>query len=272
MAEVVKTTSDPYVGRLSLVRVFSGTLVADQSVHVSGHFTAFFGDAAGHPDHDEDEKIGALAHVFGRAQAAGRAGGRGRHLRDRPADPRRDRRHPLRRRRPARAAALVDARAAAARSRSSRAARPTTTSSRRRSAGSPPRTRRCGSTTTPRPTSWCCGAWASPTPRSPSSASPSGTASTSTRSRSSCRCARPSPAARAGLGRHVKQSGGHGQYAVCHLEVEPLPEGAGLRVRRQGGRRLRPTPVHPERREGRPRRRWSAASGWVTRSSTYASP
>ena len=26
----------------------------------------------------------------------------------------------------------------------------------------------------------------------------------------------------------MKQSGGHGQYAVCHLEMEPLPEGAGF--------------------------------------------
>jgi elongation factor G len=64
LAEVVKTTSDPYVGRISLVRVFSGTLRPDAVVHVSGHGRA----DRGHADHDQDERIGALTSPLGKQQ------------------------------------------------------------------------------------------------------------------------------------------------------------------------------------------------------------
>jgi elongation factor G len=64
LAEVVKTTSDPYVGRISLVRVFSGTLRPDATVHVSGHGLA----ERGHADHDTDERVGALTSPLGKQQ------------------------------------------------------------------------------------------------------------------------------------------------------------------------------------------------------------
>ena len=57
VAEVVKTTIDSYVGRVSLVRVFSGTLRPESVVHISGHGMS----ERGHPDHDADERI---AHLY----------------------------------------------------------------------------------------------------------------------------------------------------------------------------------------------------------------
>ena len=57
VAEVVKTTIDSYVGRVSLLRVFSGTLRPESTVHISGHGM----EDRGHPDHDADERI---AHLY----------------------------------------------------------------------------------------------------------------------------------------------------------------------------------------------------------------
>jgi elongation factor G len=56
-AEVVRTAMDSYVGRVSLVRVFSGTLRPERPVHVSGHGMS----ARGHEDHDVDERV---AHIY----------------------------------------------------------------------------------------------------------------------------------------------------------------------------------------------------------------
>ncbi|RDI50030.1 elongation factor G-like protein EF-G2 [Nocardia mexicana] len=61
-AEVIRTASDPYVGRLSLVRVFSGTLRADETVHVCGH------GPVEERNHDVDERVGAVSVPFGKQQ------------------------------------------------------------------------------------------------------------------------------------------------------------------------------------------------------------
>ena len=78
VAEVVRTTSDPFVGRLSLVRVFSGTLRPDTALHVSGHLPRFAAHLnAGHPDHDSDDErraAGRPARRGGPAEGQGIAG------------------------------------------------------------------------------------------------------------------------------------------------------------------------------------------------------
>jgi elongation factor G len=61
LAEVVRTTVDAYLGRLSVLRIFSGTLTPETAVHISGHG----GAGRGHPDHDADERVGAIHSPLG---------------------------------------------------------------------------------------------------------------------------------------------------------------------------------------------------------------
>ena len=61
VGEIIKTTIDPYVGRVSLIRVFSGTLRPETALHVSGHGLS----DRGHDDHDADERIGSVLSPLG---------------------------------------------------------------------------------------------------------------------------------------------------------------------------------------------------------------
>ncbi|MGI8652060.1 MAG: elongation factor G-like protein EF-G2 [Geodermatophilaceae bacterium] len=61
VGEVIKTTIDPYVGRVSLIRVFSGRLRPETGLHVSGHGLT----DRGHDDHDADERIASVHSPLG---------------------------------------------------------------------------------------------------------------------------------------------------------------------------------------------------------------
>ncbi|MFN2319498.1 MAG: elongation factor G-like protein EF-G2 [Dermatophilaceae bacterium] len=68
VAEVVKTSTDAYVGRISVVRVFSGMLTPDTQVHISGHLAQFTGDEKDeewHRGHDEDTRAGTISWMLG---------------------------------------------------------------------------------------------------------------------------------------------------------------------------------------------------------------
>ncbi|MGO4690558.1 elongation factor G-like protein EF-G2 [Glaciibacter sp. 2TAF33] len=61
VGEVVRTTIDSFLGRVCLVRVFSGTLREDSIVHIGGHGLA----DRGHQDHDTDERVTHLQSPLG---------------------------------------------------------------------------------------------------------------------------------------------------------------------------------------------------------------
>jgi elongation factor G len=65
VAEVIKTMSDQYVGQISIVRIFSGRLAADDVVHVSGHLSRFVPAGNVFRDHDENDRAGTVSRVLG---------------------------------------------------------------------------------------------------------------------------------------------------------------------------------------------------------------
>src|SRR6266700_5609295 len=223
LAEGVKTTSDPYVGRISLVRVFSGTLRPDATVHVSGHGRA----DSGHADHDEDERIGALTSPLGKQQrsiascAAGDICAVAKLTSAETGDTLSDKDRPLLMESWAMPEPLLPIAITA----KSKADEDKLSQALSRLVAEDSTLRLENNAETHQLVLWCMGeahadllldrlssrygvAVETVGLRVPLRETVAGTAT--------------------GLGRNVKQSGGHGEYAICHIEIEPLPSGGGF--------------------------------------------
>ncbi|MGF2951923.1 elongation factor G-like protein EF-G2 [Mycobacterium sp. THU-M116] len=231
LAEVVKTTSDPYVGRVSLVRVFSGTVRPDATVHVSGHFSSFFGTGNGngraHPDHDEDERIGALSFPLGKQQrpaqaaVAGDICAIGKLSRAETGDTLSDKSEPLVLKPWTMPEPLLPVAIAA----HAKTDEDKLSVGLARLAAEDPTLRIEQNPETHQIVLWCMGE-AHAGVVLDALANRYGVTVDTVDVRIPLRETFTGTAK--GHGRHVKQSGGHGQYAVCDIEVEPLPEGSGF--------------------------------------------
>ncbi|MBW0012520.1 elongation factor G-like protein EF-G2 [Mycobacterium sp.] len=234
LAEVVKTTSDPYVGRVSLVRVFSGTIRPDATVHVSGHFSSFFGGANGsnshgnsHPDHDEDERIGVLSFPLGKQQrpapaaVAGDICAIGKLSRAETGDTLSDKSEPL----VLRPWTMPEPLLPIAIEAHAKADEDKLSVGLGRLAAEDPTLRIEQNQETHQIVLWCMGE-AHAGVVLDALANRYGVSVDTVELRVPLRETLGGKAK--GHGRHIKQSGGHGQYAVCDIEVEPLPEGAGF--------------------------------------------
>ncbi|MBU3067563.1 elongation factor G-like protein EF-G2 [Nocardia sp. NEAU-G5] len=226
-AEVIRTTSDPYVGRLSLVRVFSGTLRPDETVHVCGHGVDGHGpDGAGH-DHDADERVGALSAPFGKQQRpigeaiAGDIACVGKLGHAETGDTLSARETPL----------LIEPwpmpeplLPVAVRAHS-KADEDKLSQGLSRLVAEDPSVHLEQNSQTHQLVLWCLGE-AHRDVALERLRSRFGVQVDTIEHRVALRETFASTAS--GRGRHVKQSGGHGQYAICEIEVDPLPEGSGI--------------------------------------------
>ncbi|GAA3287193.1 elongation factor G-like protein EF-G2 [Streptomyces lavendulae] len=223
LAEVVKTSSDPYVGRVSLVRVFSGTLRPEETVHVSGHGLA----DRGHEDHDVDERVGALTSPFGKQQRtlgtciAGDLACVAKLTRAETGDTLSAKDSPLL----MEPWAMPDPLLPLAIEAHSKADDDKLSQGLARLVAEDPTMRLEQNPHTHQLVLWSLGeahqdvalerlrtrygVQVDPVPHKVSLRETFGAKAT-------------------GRGRHVKQSGGHGQFAICEIEVEPLPPGSGI--------------------------------------------
>ncbi|WP_405739177.1 elongation factor G-like protein EF-G2 [Streptomyces sp. NBC_00028] len=223
VAEVVKTSSDPYVGRVSLVRVFSGTLRPDETVHVSGHGLS----DRGHEDHDVDERVGALSMPFGKQQRpvthaiAGDLVCVAKLSRAETGDTLSAKDDPLL----MEPWEMPDPLLPLAIQAHSKADEDKLSQGLSRLVAEDPTMRLEQNQDTHQVVLWCLGE------------AHADVALERLRSRYGVQVdvvphkvpLRETFAGKSGgRGRHVKQSGGHGQYAICEIEVEPLPNGSGI--------------------------------------------
>jgi elongation factor G len=221
-AEVVHTSADAYVGRVSLVRVFSGTLRPEQPVHVAGHGMA----ERGHADHDVNERVphlysplGAVLHEVAQCVAGDicaitkvTSAQTGDTISS-PDDPLLM--SPWSIPEPLLPTAVV------AHSRSDEDSLARNLS---RLVAGDPTLRLERNAETNQMVLWCMGEAHADVVLAKLRA---GGAEVDTEDvRIAMRSTFRDKAH--GKGKHVKQSGGHGQYAVCEIDVEPLPRGSGF--------------------------------------------
>ncbi len=220
VAEIVKTTTDPYVGRVSLVRIFSGTLRPDITVHVSGHL-------AGHQDHDVDERVGALTSPLGKLQrpvqkaVAGDICAVAKLTRAETGDTLSDKDDPLL----MEAWVMPDPLLPVAIRARSKADEDKLSQALSRVVAEDPTMHLEHNPETHQLVLWCMGE-AHVDVVLDRLKNRYGVEVGTVPHRVALRETFAGKAT--ARGRHVKQSGGHGQYAICDIEVEPLPSGTGF--------------------------------------------
>ena len=222
LAEVVRTTVDPYLGRLSLIRVFSGTLTAETLVHISGHGS----EDRGHPDHDADERVGQLNSPLGATlrpierAIAGDICAVGRLAAAETGDTISDKAHPL----------LIapwdmpDPLLPVAVHAATRADEDALAKALSRLTAGDPTVRVERNPDTNQLVLWCLGEGHADVVLERLRATGAHVETEPVR----VALQETFTQGAKGHGRLVKQSGGHGQYAVCDIEITPLPRGSGV--------------------------------------------